>query len=185
MKYLIPKSYRVKHKILKFLSKERMKNGGLNPVEQYTFSLREISKKIGEEYEDVYDISDYLFYKKLLHFKKNETELMNPYCRILDDGIELYTSFELINEGKKLNTNLISSITTSILTIVITVVSIWTVLMNYQDSKIYNETVNRLNKKMDSLQLNQLVLTKQIQYLENSVQQKEYYQTNIQKTDKK
>ena len=51
MKYLIPKSYRIKHKILKFLSKERMKNGGTNPTKDFTFSLREISEKIGEKYE--------------------------------------------------------------------------------------------------------------------------------------
>ena len=61
MKYIIPKSYRVKHKILKFLSKERMKNAGENDIKEYTFSLREISEKIGEKYEDVYDISDYFF----------------------------------------------------------------------------------------------------------------------------
>jgi hypothetical protein len=41
------------------------------------------------------------FYKKLIHFKKKKSELINPYCWILDDGIELYPSFELINEGKK------------------------------------------------------------------------------------
>tara|TARA_R110002126_G_scaffold78629_1_gene195611 strand:- start:1625 stop:2113 length:489 start_codon:yes stop_codon:yes gene_type:complete len=161
-----------------------MKNGGKNSVEQYTFSLKEISSKINEKYEDVYDISDYLFYKNLLHFKKNETELMNPYCWVLDDGIELYTSFELINEGKKLNTNLISTITTAFLTVFITIIAFLTILMNYQDSKIYNTTVNKLYKKVDSLGLKQLILTKQIQDLENSVQQMEYYQTNIQKNDK-
>ena len=184
MKYIIPKSYRVKHKILKFLSKERMKNGGKNDVKDFTFSLKEISEKIGEKYEDVYDISDYLFYKKLLHFIKNENELMNPYCWILDDGIELYSSFELINEGKKLNTNLISTITTSFLTVVITVIAFLTILMNYQDSKIYNITVDKLYKKVDSLGLEQLNTSKKILNLENSVQQMEYYQTNTQKNGK-
>jgi prefoldin subunit 5 len=185
MKYLIPKSYRVKHKILKFLSKERMKNGGENDVEDFTFSLKEISKEIGEKYEDVYDISDYLFYKKLLHFIKNENELMNPSCWVLDDGIELYSSFELINEGKKLNTTLISTITTSFLTVVVTVIAFLTIQMNYQDSKIYNVAVSKLYKKVDSLESEQLKTTKKILDLENSVQQMEYYQTNTQKTDKK
>jgi len=184
MKYIIPKSYRVKHKILRFLSKERMKNGGTNPAKDFTFSLKEISEKIGEKYEDVYDISDYLFYKKLVHFEKNQTELMNPYCWVLDDGIELYSSFELINEGKKLNTNLISTITTSFLTVVITVIAFLTIRMNYQDSKIYNITVDKLYKKVDSLELEQLNTSKKILNLENSFQQMEYYQTNIQKNGK-
>jgi hypothetical protein len=184
MKYLIPKSYRIKHKILKFLSKERMKNRGKNPTKDFTFSLREISEKIGEKYEDVYDISDYLFYKKLANFEKNENELMNPYCWVLDSGIELYSSFELINEGKKLNTNLISTITTSFLTMVITVIAFLTILMNYQDSKIYNITVDKLYKKVDSLELEQLNTSKKIQDLKNSFQQTEYYQTSIQKNGK-
>jgi len=184
MKYIIPKSYRVKHKILKFLSKERMKNGGTNPTKDFTFSLKEISEKIGEKYEDVYDISDYLFYKKLLHFENNESELMNPYCWVLDSGIELYSSFELINDGKELNTNLISTITTSFLTFVITVIAVLTIRMNYQDSKIYNITVDKLYKKVDSLELEQLKTSKKILNLENSVQQMEYYQTNIQKNGK-
>ena len=184
MKYLIPKSYRIKHKILKFLSKERMKNGGKNSTKEFTFSLKEIAEKIGEKYEDIYDMSDYLFYKKLLHFEENKSELMNPYCWILDDGIELYSSFELINEGKKLNTNLISTITTSILTFIITVIAILSILMNYQDSKIYNETVNKLNIKVESLKSKQLESDKKILNLEKSFQQMEYYQTNIQKNDK-
>jgi hypothetical protein len=180
MKYLIPKSYRVKHKILKFLSKERMKNGGENDVKDFAFSLKEISKEIGEKYEDVYDISDYLYYKKLLHFKKNEFELMNPYCWVLDDGIELYSSFELINEGKKLNTNLISIITTSILTFIITIIAFLSILMNYQDSKIYNESVDKLREKVDFLQVEKSITTKRILNLENSVKQMEHSQTNIQ-----
>jgi len=175
MKYLIPKSYRVKHKILEFLSKERMKNGGLNDVKEHSFSLREISKEIKEKYEDVYEIVDYLFYKKLLIFEYNESELMNPYCSVSDDGVELYTSFELINEGKKLNTNLISTITTSILTLVITVIASITILMNYQDSKIYNITVDKLYKKVDSLEVEQLTLTKKTLDLENSLERMKDY----------
>ena len=67
MKLFTSKSHRIKHNILKFLSKERMKNGGLNQTEKFTFSLKEISSQIGEKYSDVYIISDYLFYKKLVH----------------------------------------------------------------------------------------------------------------------
>lgn len=53
MKFITPKSHRIKHKILEFLSKERMKNGGLNQTKDYTFSLKEISEKIDEKYEDI------------------------------------------------------------------------------------------------------------------------------------
>lgn len=183
MKYLIPKSYRVKHKILKFLSKERMKNGGKNPVEQYTFSLKEISSKINEKYEDVYEISDYLFYKNLLHFKKNETELMNPYCCILDDGIELYSSFELINEGKTLNTNLYSNITSIIFTIILGLITMFTVFTSENKSKEFESRLNELKNQNILIEKELLEKSKKILNLENSFQQMEYYQTNIQKND--
>ena len=105
MKLFVPKSHRIKHKILEFLSKERMKNGGLNQTRDYTFCLKEISIIIGEKYEDVYSISDYLFYKKLVNFVNNDKEIENPYCWVSDTGIELFSSFSLINDGKLLNAN--------------------------------------------------------------------------------
>jgi hypothetical protein len=80
MKLFIPRSHRVKHKILEFLSNQRMKNGGSNRTKDYTFSLKEISKHINEKYDDVYSISDYLFYKKLVIFVKNDDEIENPFC---------------------------------------------------------------------------------------------------------
>ncbi len=184
MKFLIPKSYRVKHKILKFLSKERMKNGGKNPVKQYTFTLKEIADSINEKYEDIYDISDYLFYKNLLKFEENKQELMNPYCWVLDDGIELYTSFSLINEAKTLNTNLYHNIISGIFTIIVGVIAITSIWMNYKDSKLYKESVNTMQKELDSMKSNQLILTEKMLDLKNSFQQMEDYQTNIQKSDK-
>jgi hypothetical protein len=184
MKFLIPKSYRVKHKMLKFLSKERMKDGGLNPVEKYRFSIKEVAKAINEKYEDLYDISDYLFYKNLVVFEKNEKEITNPFCWVSDEGIELYSSFELINKGKELNTNLFNSITSGIFTIIIGIIAIISIVMNYQDSKIYNEKVSTMHKELETMKTNQLISTKEMLDLKNSFQQSEYYQTNIQKNGK-
>ena len=184
MKYLIPKSYRIKHKMLGFLSEERMKNGGLNPVEQYTFSLRYISEKIGEKYEDIYIMSDYLFYKDLLHFKKNESELMNPYCWVLDSGIELYSSFDLMNKGKELNTNLYSNIVSIFSTLILGGITIYSVYTNNTNSTKHKKEINRLEKKIETNESNQLLLTNKILSLENYFLQMKDYQTNIQKNGK-
>ena len=151
MKIFVPKSHRIKHKILEFLSKERMKNGGLNRTEDYSFSLKEISKSINEKYEDVYSISDYLFYKKLVHFVKNENEIENPYCWVSDSGIELFTSFSLINEGKLLNANLFNNSISGVFQIIVGVIAVLSIVMNYQDSKIYNEKVSVLQSEVQIL----------------------------------
>ena len=68
-----------------------MKNGGLNQTEKFTFSLKEISSQRGEKYSDVYIISDYLFYKKLVHCIPNNEDIENPKCWVSDEGIEMRT----------------------------------------------------------------------------------------------
>lgn len=161
MKIFAPKSHRIKHKILEFLSKERMKNGGLNPTKDFTFSLREISKRINEKYDDVYNIADYLFYKKLVHFVKNDTEIENPYCWVSDNGVELYSSFSLINDGKLLNVNLFNNSISGIFQIIVGVIAIISIVMNYQDSKIYNEKVSTLQSEVQILKTNLSILTKE------------------------
>jgi hypothetical protein len=56
--------------------------------------------------------------------------------------------------------------------------------MNYQDSKIYNKSVNKLQITVDSLKLEQLEKAKKMLDLKNSFQRMEYYRTNTQKNDK-
>ena len=159
MKLFVPKSHRIKHKILEFLSKERMKNGGLNQTRDYTFCLKEISIIIGEKYEDVYSISDYLFYKKLVNFVNNDKEIENPYCWVSDTGIELFSSFSLINDGKLLNANLLNNSISGVFQIIVGTIAFWSMVMNYQDSKIYNEKVSALQSEMVTLKTNLSILT--------------------------
>ncbi|MBQ0907608.1 hypothetical protein KBJ98_02705 [Flavobacterium sp. F-328] len=147
MKFLIPKSHRIKHKILEFLSKERMKNGGLNQTKDFTFPLKEISTRIGERFSDVYTVSDYLFYKKLVYFTKNGEDVENPKCWVSDDGIELYTSFSLINDGKILNTTLYSNLTSIIFTIILGSITMFTVYSSDKNTKEIEKKVNELEKR--------------------------------------
>jgi hypothetical protein len=185
MKLFIPRSHRVKHKILEFLSNQRMKNGGSNRTKDYTFSLKEISKHINEKYDDVYSISDYLFYKKLVIFVKNDDEIENPFCWVSDEGIELFTSFSLINDGKLLNANLFNSCISGIFQIIVGIIAVLSILMNYQDSKIYNEKVSRLEQEVQLLKLNQSIITKGKLKENNSSYIKKDYQKNIQTDNKK
>ena len=155
MKLFNPKSHRIKHNILKFLSKERMKNGGLNQTETFTFSLKEISEKIGEKYSDVYVISDYLFYKKLVHFIPNNEDIENPKCWVSDEGIEMYTSFSLINDGKVLNATLYSNLTSLIFTIVLGFITIFTVYTS-------EEKVTKIEKKIIELEKRNILIEEQL-----------------------
>ena len=185
MKIFLPKSHRIKHKVLKFLSKERMKNGGINNIDKYTFSLREIAKEINEKYVDIYEITDYLFYKKLVVSVKNENELINPKLWVTNEGIELYTSFELINDGKVLNLNLYSNMVSILFTIILGFITIFTVVYNKDKSKELDMKMNQLKSKNIHLEQELLNLSKKMLEIRNYVQQKVDYQTNIQTDDKK
>ncbi len=147
MKLLTPKSHRIKHEILEFLSKERMKNGGLNQTKDFTFSLKEISTRIGERFSDVYIVSDYLFYKKLVYFTKNDEDVKNPKCWVSDEGIELYTSFSLINDGKILNATLYSNLTSIIFTVILGSITMFTVYSSDKNTKEVEKKVNELEKR--------------------------------------
>ena len=184
MKYLLPKSHRIKHKMLQFLSKERMKNGGLNKKESFSFTLREIAENINEKYEDVYCISDYLFYKKLVYFYENKNEITNPYCWVSDSGIELFSSFSLINDGKILNTNLYGNIISMFFTIILGIITIITVYSSYQKTKELEIKLNGLQKQNTLIEKQLLNLSKEKSMESNSDYTKVDYQTKTQKRDK-
>ena len=184
MKLFIPKSHRIKHKILEFLSKERMKDGGKNPVSKYTFSLKEICASINEDFDDVYSISDYLYFKKLVHCTRNDNELMNPYCIVTDQGIEAYSSFSFINDGKLLQTTLFNNLSTGFFQIIVAIIAVVTIIFNYNDSKLYYEQVNRLEQKVEGLSIKLSEKSKEKSMESNSVDTKADYQTKIQKQGK-
>gem|GEM_PF-3449347 len=183
MKFFTPKSYRVKHKILEFLSKERMKNGGKNPVKEYTFSLKEISNSINEDFDDVYSISDYLFYKKLVYCTRNDDELMTPYCFATDKGVEAFSSFSFINDGKLLQTTLFNNLSTGFFQIIVGIIAIFTIILNYNDSKLYHQQVDNLDKRVERLSIKLSEQTKEKSAENNSNKLKADHQIDVQTGD--
>jgi len=183
MKYFTPKSYRIKHKILEFLSKERMKNAGQNPASEFTFPLRKISEIINEDFEDVYSISDYLFYKKLVHCRPNYDDLENPYCFATNLGVEAYSSFSFINDGKLLQTTLFNNLSTGFFQIIVAIIAVATILFNYNDSKLYHEQVKNLELEVERLSIKLLEQSTEKSTENNSDDTKADYQTNAQTDD--
>ena|SRR5690606_2988399 len=183
MKYFTPKSYRIKHKILEFLSKERMKNAGQNPASEFTFPLRKISEIINEDFEDVYSISDYLFYKKLVHCRPNYDDLENPYCFATNLGVEAYSSFSFINDGKLLQTTLFNNLSTGFFQIIVAIIAVATILFNYNDSKLYHEQVKNLEREVERLSIKLLEQSTEKSTENNSDDTKADYQTNAQTDD--
>ncbi|MHA7943942.1 hypothetical protein ACJOV8_012775 [Formosa sp. 3Alg 14/1] len=180
MKYFTPKSYRIKHKILEFLSKERMKNGGKNPVSEYTFSLKEVCSSINENFDDAYDIFDYLCFKKLVHCTRTDENLNNPYCYITEKGIETYSSFSFINDGKLLQTTLFNNLSTGFFQIIVGIIAVVTILFNYNDSKLYHEQVKNIEQEVEHL--SKKLSEKSVE--NNSDDTNSDYQTNVQTHDK-
>lgn len=133
----------------------------------------------------IYSISDYLFYKKLAHFKKNEEDIMNPYCWVSDEGIELYSSFSLINEGKLLNANLFNNSISGVFQIIVGIIAVLSIIMNYQDSKIYNERVSAMQREVNSIQLKLTIVSKEKLIEKNYSSNKKDNQAKTQNDNKK
>ena len=124
------------------------------------------------------------FYKKLVNFETNKKEKNNPFCWVSDKGVELYSSFELINEGKTLNTNLYSNITSIVFTIILGSITMFTVFASNDKSKEFESKLNKLKNQNILIEKELLEKSKEIQGLKNSFQQMEYYQKNTQKSGK-
>ncbi len=130
-----------------------MKNGGLNTKEDWRFTVKQISKNINENIEDVNKQLDYLFYKKLIYCEKNESEITNPYCWVRDKGIENYTSFTFINDGKLLQSTLFNNISTGFFQIIVGIIAVLTIIFSYMDSKRYREEVLELERKIENTRM--------------------------------
>jgi len=154
MKYFTPKSYRVRHKILEFLSNERMKNGGLNPPKEWKFTLKEICENINEDFKDVNIQLDYLFYKKLIHCSKNESEITNPYCFASDDGITLFSSKSILNDGLLFGSSIFNNISTGFFQIIIAIATIISLWLTFSESNKLSDKVDKLEQQLKQTELN-------------------------------
>lgn len=131
----------------------------------------------------MYSISDYLFYKKLVYCTRNDQELMNPYCFATDKGVEAYSSFSFINDGKLLQTTLFNNLSTGFFQIIVGIIAIVTIIFNYNDSKLYHEQVKMLEQEVRhlSIKLSEQSKEKSAENYSNKI--KVNYQTNIQTDD--
>lgn len=138
---------------------------------------------INEDYNDVYSISDYLFYKKLVYCTRNDQELMNPYCFATDKGVEAYSSFSFINDGKLLQTTLFNNLSTGFFQIIVGIIAIVTIIFNYNDSKLYHEQVKMLEQEVRHLSIKLSEQSKEKSTENYSDKIKVNYQTKIQTDD--
>ncbi|WP_396601627.1 hypothetical protein [Algibacter sp. R77976] len=180
MKYLIPKSYRIRHKILEFLSNERMKNGGLNPPQEWKFTLKQICENINEDLKDVNIQSDYLFYKKLIHCSENESELTNPYCFATDDGITLFSSKSILNDGLLFGSSIFNNISTGFFQIIIAISTIISLWLTFSESNKLSDKVDKLEQSIKQTELNLKEPKLNCQSQNNSYDTKADYQTKPQ-----
>jgi len=184
MKLFIPKSYKVRDKILETLAKKRHSLEPIKDIKDCKLSIKEISKLINEDFEYVSFQLDYLFYSKLIHSFKNSEDLTNPYNSISDEGLSSFSSKSILNDGKLLQSSIFNNITSGLFQIIVGIIAVVSICMNYQDSKLYNEKVNTMQKDMDSIQLKLLMLTKEKSTENNFYDTKADYQTNSQTDDK-
>src|SRR5690606_33686084 len=109
---------------------------------------------------------------------------MNPYCFATDQGVEIYSSFSFINDGKLLQTTLFNNLSTGFFQIIVAIIAVVTIIFNYNDSKLYYEQVNRLEQKVEGLSIKLSEKSKEKSMESNSVDTKADYQTKIQKHGK-
>jgi hypothetical protein len=160
-----------------------MKNGGNNPSKEWKFTIKEICENIDENLKDVNIQLDYLFYKKLFHCNKNETELTNPYCFATDDGITLFSSKSILNDGLLFGSSVFNNISTGFFQIIIAVATIFSLWLTFYESNKLSDKVDKLEKQLKQTELHLKRPKSDFQNQNNSDDTKADYQTNFQTDD--
>lgn len=161
-----------------------MKDPELKYPEKWKFTVKQISEKIGEDLKDVDIQLDYLYYKKLVHCSKNNDELKNPYSSATDDGITLFSSKSILNDGLLFGSSVFNNISTGFFQIIIAISTIISIWLTFSESNKLSDKVDKLEQQLKETELKLKELESKTKAQKNSDDTKADYRTKIQNGDK-
>lgn len=172
MKYFTPKSYRVRHKTLMFLTKISTDNS-----KNKFASIKEISKKIKEKELDIDLQLNILWNKKLVATKKDNS---GSTYTASTEGISEASSMSILNDGKLLNSTIFNNISSGFFQIIVGIIAVITIYYNFNDSRTYHEEVKSLKQEVENLSIKLSEQSTERSTKNNFNDTKVDYQTNVQ-----
>jgi hypothetical protein len=177
---LIPKSYKVRHNILKFLADKRREQDPKNiNVDTFAFTVTEIANQLRVKRHLVDEQLDLLYKSKEVSPKYSETE-ENKFF-INDQGLSTIASRTILNDGQLINSQLLNNYASALFQFIVCVVAIWTVYQNVTTIDSLTQENKRVQTQLDLLLKYQLE-SKGHESIQNySVDTTANHQTNFQK----
>ncbi len=176
-----PKSYRIRHEILSFLTKKRTEQSmNEQPLEESQFTITEITNCIKFSESDVDMQLNMLWHEKLV--ADNKSTKPKKYM-VLAEGMSVASSMKYLNEGKVLNSQLFYNYATGAFQILIGLAAIITLSLNIISVDKLETQVTTLQLKLERIEelLKQLKVGAQIE--NNSSDTTVNHQTNLQNVD--
>ena len=152
---IIPKSHNTRHKILQFLQDQRNEHQiRYNSIDNAKFTIDEISDAIGIPRKIIDEQLNVLWENQEVINLPNKNHPDNPALSkylILSKGMSLASSKSILNEGKKLNSQLFNNYASGIFQIIVGIIAIWTIYQNVTTINIFRTENQKLQTDVTNL----------------------------------
>jgi hypothetical protein len=182
---LIPKSFKVRHKILQKLADKRSEQqlNGL-PIENSQLTIGDLSKLtkfdnklIDQQLNVLWDSNDVV---NIIDSQYPNDHLKTKYM-ILAKGISNSSSKTILNEGQIINSQLFNNYTSSLFQIIVGIIAIWTIYQSSTSIDSLREENKRVQTQLDFLLKDRIESKENVSAGNNYADTLARHQTNFQK----
>lgn len=177
----IPKSYRIRHRILELLRQKRsVQQLNDKNINESMLTIQEIADKLKLSYNDV-DGQLNVLWKTGEVLDQNTNKI--PRFIIQADGIASASSKKYLIEGKTINSQLFNNYASGFFQIIIAITAISTLFFTISTDNATNERIDRLEQKLENTLLLQKESSRDELIQNNSADTILMNQTNSQTPD--
>lgn len=160
---IIPKSYKVRHEVLQFLSGKRSEQIFQKlPIEKAMYTIDEISKEIGFDRRVIDQQLNVLWEKEEVVNQIDPVDLTLTKYLIPPRGISTVSSKAILNDGKIINSQLFNNYAYGLFQIIVGIIAIFTL---YQGMT----TIDAMKLESNKMQLQINSIVKESSNLKNEV----------------
>ncbi|MEY2925142.1 MAG: hypothetical protein RLZZ337_1692 [Bacteroidota bacterium] len=145
---ITPNSYKVRHSIIAFLTKERTKQQIENKdISFCQYSIDELAEKLALKKEDIDTQLNMLWFDKLV-FDINKEREPTKYI-ISPEGMAVASSMKLLNEGKMFNAKYFNNISTGFFQIVVGLTALLSLWFTYTNIQTIEKEISIISQQQE------------------------------------
>lgn len=169
---IVPKSYKVRHEVLQFLSDKRSEQLFQKlPIEKAMYTIDEISKETGFDRRVIDQQLNVLWKKEEIVNQPNNldpADLTLTKYLILSKGISTASSKTILNDGKIINSQLFNNYASGLFQIIVGIIAIFTLYQSMATIDAIKLENNKIQSQINSITKESSNLKNEIKILRNT-----------------